>query len=350
MTLDASSEQVFAGTRGTTSMTRLDTAAQARPPQLDLQATSASEETEIPKVQTLACLETAAVWAPVLLASALQLHTLLATDEVMWVLITRQVMLYNPRWQIRVRALPASSLESRDILHSQGWLTCQDRQLAGTLHRRLELAWPAVARRTGVLGTLRLTYLGKFQLTFDSSSGREFPLSGGATTGATSGLAAGAATATGSSHQHAPLTEIYKETVFKHDHAGHGHQYEGDPCETGHEPAPGPRLIPGPHLTNTANMLDPKVAGEALPPLSDDQGLGSTGRSTGTGMDAATGAGLGATAGAGLGSSTGAGLGSSTGTGLGSTTGTGLGSSTGTGLATSTGASLGPRSERGTGM
>jgi len=173
-----------------------------------------------------------------------------------------------------------------------------------------------------------------FGLTQNSNSGREFPLSGGATAGATSGLAAGAATATGSSHQHAPLTEIYKETVLRHDHAGHGHRYEGDPCETGHEDAPGPHLIPGPHITNTANMLDPKVAGEPLPPLSDDQGLGSTGRSTGTGMGAATGAGLGATAGAGLGSST----------------GTGLGSSTGTGLVSSTGAPLGPSSERGTGM
>lgn len=86
---------------------------------------------------------------------------------------------------------------------------------------------------------------------------------------------------------------------WQHQHSGHSHNYEGDPCGPGASAPGGPSFTSGPHVTDTANRLDPHV----------NSGVGATG--------------------SGLGSSTGSGLGSSTGTGLGSsTTGTGLGSST----------------------
>ena len=125
---------------------------------------------------------------------------------------------------------------------------------------------------------------------------------------------------------------------WQHQHVGHGHAYEGDPCESGAPPAL-PHFTAGPHITDTANRLDPHVAG------------GPIGGSTGTGTghhgqhghhhgqhETSTGAGVGST-GAGIGStgigrdtsnsgyddsrSSGA---SGTGAGIGST-GSGLGSS-----------------------
>ena len=78
---------------------------------------------------------------------------------------------------------------------------------------------------------------------------------------------------------------------WQHQHSGHSHNYEGDPCGPGASAPGGPSFTSGPHVTDTANRLDPHV----------NSGVGATG----------------------------SGLGSSTGTGLGSsTTGTGLGSST----------------------
>lgn len=48
---------------------------------------------------------------------------------------------------------------------------------------------------------------------------------------------------------------------WQHDHQRHGHRYEGDPCETEAVDAPGgPHFIPGPHVTDTANRLDPHVS------------------------------------------------------------------------------------------
>lgn len=46
----------------------------------------------------------------------------------------------------------------------------------------------------------------------------------------------------------------------KHGHGGHGHTYEGDPCESGEPAVPGPHFTTGPHATDTANRLDPHVA------------------------------------------------------------------------------------------
>ena len=95
----------------------------------------------------------------------------------------------------------------------------------------------------------------------------------------------------------------------------HGHQYGGDPCGPEDTKAPGPHHISGPHATDTANRLDPHVAG----------GVGGTETMTGHHghhnkeaalAGGATGAGLGAYEGSrGPHSST---AGDSTSTGLGS--------------------------------
>lgn len=46
---------------------------------------------------------------------------------------------------------------------------------------------------------------------------------------------------------------------WQHSHTGHAHEFEGDPCEHGAQPAGGPHFVPGPHITDTANRLDPHV-------------------------------------------------------------------------------------------
>lgn len=54
----------------------------------------------------------------------------------------------------------------------------------------------------------------------------------------------------------------YGAEKWKHEHGAHGHQYEGDPCGP-EESAPGaPRFTTGPHVTDTANRLDPHVASD----------------------------------------------------------------------------------------
>lgn len=69
-----------------------------------------------------------------------------------------------------------------------------------------------------------------------------------------------------------PITGYGPES-WQHEHQHHGHQYEGDPCETGvtsHQE--GPHFVSGPHITDTANRLDPHV----------DSGIGgATGESSG---------------------------------------------------------------------
>ena len=108
----------------------------------------------------------------------------------------------------------------------------------------------------------------------------------GNTTDATTGATASSTTGFGSGSG---------EEGWDHDHS-QPHTFEGDPCGPGAEPV-GPHFTDGPHITDTANRLDPNAS--------------TTGAHT-------------------HGSST-------TGTGLGSTTGADLGSSTGTGLETTTG-------------
>ncbi|KAI4129600.1 MAG: hypothetical protein LQ347_003716 [Umbilicaria vellea] len=208
----------------------------------------------------------------------------------------------------------------------------------------------------------------------DSSTGRSFPLGGGSNT---TGYGSGTGPATGSAHQGSlgrdatvgtgavgaagladrelggqrntaganpsgvPLDGVqdpYGPESWQHRHVGHGHAFEGDPCETGAPPAL-PHFTAGPHITDTANRLDPHVAGGSIGG-STDSGTGHHGHHGHRHgqHEASTGAGIGST-GAGIGS-TGSGLDSSnrgyddsrsshtsgTGAGIGST-GTGLGSS-----------------------
>lgn len=52
------------------------------------------------------------------------------------------------------------------------------------------------------------------------------------------------------------------EHDWTHEHVGHGHQYEGDPCDTHQEKTPAERgllFTSGPHATDTANRTDPKL-------------------------------------------------------------------------------------------
>jgi len=90
-----------------------------------------------------------------------------------------------------------------------------------------------------------------------------------------------------------PAGAGYGPESWEHDHSRHGHQYEGDPC--GPEAhVPGPHFSKGPHATDTANLLDPRVASPIIPP-SSTSGIGDTGTTTGTGLGSSTGTGLGST-------------------------------------------------------
>ena len=56
-----------------------------------------------------------------------------------------------------------------------------------------------------------------------------------------------------------PITGYGPES-WQHEHQHHGHEYEGDPCETGAvDDQEGPHFVSGPHITDTANRLDPHV-------------------------------------------------------------------------------------------
>lgn len=57
----------------------------------------------------------------------------------------------------------------------------------------------------------------------------------------------------------------YGPADWEHEHQRHGHRYEGDPCAHGDVEPVGPRLTSGPHATDTANRLDPHVAGNTGP-------------------------------------------------------------------------------------
>ena len=66
----------------------------------------------------------------------------------------------------------------------------------------------------------------------------------------------------------------YGPESWQHEHQRHGHRYEGDPCETRAVDAQGgPHFISGPHVTDTANRLDPHVG-------SGFGGIGATGDSS----------------------------------------------------------------------
>lgn len=78
---------------------------------------------------------------------------------------------------------------------------------------------------------------------------------------------------------------------WKHDHITHGHGFVGDPCQ--HNAGEGnPIFTKGPHVTDTANLLDPHVNPSLKTPLAStgaslDSGVGSTSQGGGLhGQDA----------------------------------------------------------------
>lgn len=55
-------------------------------------------------------------------------------------------------------------------------------------------------------------------------------------------------------------TTGYGPESWQHEHQHRGHQYEGDPCETrAVSDQEGPHFVSGPHITDTANRLDPNI-------------------------------------------------------------------------------------------
>ena len=53
----------------------------------------------------------------------------------------------------------------------------------------------------------------------------------------------------------------YGPESWEHEHQQHGHLYGGDPCESREIGSQGgPHFVSGPHLTDTANRLDPHVS------------------------------------------------------------------------------------------
>lgn len=66
----------------------------------------------------------------------------------------------------------------------------------------------------------------------------------------------------------------YGPESWQHKHQHHGHEYEGDPCEKGAvDGRGGPQFVSGPHVTDTANRLDPHVG-------SGFEGVGPPGNSS----------------------------------------------------------------------
>ena len=68
-------------------------------------------------------------------------------------------------------------------------------------------------------------------------------------------------------------TAGYGPEPWQHNHDQHGHAYEGDPCGSETAVTGAPHFTTGPHVTDTANRLDPNVQSE----------IGAVGSTTGTG-------------------------------------------------------------------
>lgn len=98
-----------------------------------------------------------------------------------------------------------------------------------------------------------------------AGTGREFPLSGGPSTGHTTGSGIGGTTA-----GEPELVKEYKAMALDHSHGGIGHQYRGERMQP---PEPAPHFTRGPHVTDTANRLDPRVG--ATPIIGEPQPLSS---------------------------------------------------------------------------
>ena len=133
--------------------------------------------------------------------------------------------------------------------------------------------------------------------TNQGSLGRDAALASGAGTG--TGMASGTGTGSGMTSGTWTGTGMtsgtggYVPDSWSHDHGRQGHTYERDPCETGEAAPTGALHTSGPHVTDTANRLDPHVG-------ADGTTTGSTGHHHGHhgGEAALAGAGAGAGAGA----------------------------------------------------
>lgn len=97
---------------------------------------------------------------------------------------------------------------------------------------------------------------------YGSTSGGDYPSNGPTSSSTNQGSLDHDRSAAGSGNvgSVASPTTGYGPESWQHEHQHHGHQYEGDPCETGvtsHQE--GPHFVSGPHLTDTANRLDPHI-------------------------------------------------------------------------------------------
>ena len=107
-------------------------------------------------------------------------------------------------------------------------------------------------------------------VTSSATGEREFPLSGGTATApsTTDSTEPGIASTLGSG---VPRNEQAAgdgraglanaaSGALDHEHQGHGHAYEGDPCPPGEgTTGEAPHFTSGPHATDTANRLDPNL-------------------------------------------------------------------------------------------
>ena len=87
----------------------------------------------------------------------------------------------------------------------------------------------------------------------------------------------------------------YGSESSQHEHQHHGHQFEGDPCETGEVGGrEGPHFVSGPHVTDTANRLDPHVGSGFAGATGDSSGHHHHGQSVHRGEEVALAGGAGA--------------------------------------------------------
>ena len=107
-------------------------------------------------------------------------------------------------------------------------------------------------------------------MTSSGTGEREFPLRGGTATSdpATDVNQPGVASTLGSE---GPRSEQITgdgraglagaaSGALEHEHGGHGHSFEGDPCPPGERPTEETsQFTSGPHVTDTANRLDPNL-------------------------------------------------------------------------------------------
>lgn len=90
------------------------------------------------------------------------------------------------------------------------------------------------------------------------------------TLGHDSGLGSGAETGVPSTTTGSGLGQGPES--WKHEHSTHGHTYEGDPCGPEESAVGGPHFTTGPHVTDTANRLDPNVASDVTGPTNTSSG------------------------------------------------------------------------------